>query len=554
MGAVRPKRVGFDLDNTIIDYRALFLALARREAWVHEACVAEKHAVKRGLRDLAGDADLAEQRWRQLQAWAYADALDQAYVFEGFAACVAALRAFHVELVIVSHKTEVSNYDPSARLHDAALRFFETRGFFRPTAEGGLGFSRAAVFFEPTREAKVRRIAEQNVDVFVDDLAEVFTCAGFPERVQPIWFRPPAADGTRAQPKPGEPPTFARWSAIQAWFELMLGAEPALPATLFWHALRAGGNNRLFSLGLETGERLALKTYPRLAASQERVHREETFARVLSEQGETAVAPPRCRGPFWLLSDWLPGRPVTEESEDAWAQMFAFLDRLGRMRRGLKTSDLPHAAHARFRLQDFVVQIQARFDAISIACATDAMLREVNDFVSSILATDLLQLIADFETFCQKHGLDPRQPLAPELWFPSPSDFGFHNALAHDGALRFLDFEYAGWDDLVKLLADTVHHLGFKTPHGERLRLVRRFAATQSEDPTLWTRFEAVHDLVGFEWILIVLNVALPEERARKLGAAAGTDDEIELISQRFARAKLLQSGFRRLQETSISV
>ena len=37
----------------------------------------------------------------------------------------------------------------------------------------------------------------------------------------------------------------------------------------------------------------------------------------------------------------------------------------------------------------------------------------------------------------------------------SPSDFGFHNAiLADDGRLRFIDFEYAGWDDPAKTVCD----------------------------------------------------------------------------------------------------
>ena len=37
---------------------------------------------------------------------------------------------------------------------------------------------------------------------------------------------------------------------------------------------------------------------------------------------------------------------------------------------------------------------------------------------------------------------------------PSPSDFGFHNILCKDGILNFVDFEYAGTDDIAKLLAD----------------------------------------------------------------------------------------------------
>ena len=43
----------------------------------------------------------------------------------------------------------------------------------------------------------------------------------------------------------------------------------------------------------------------------------------------------------------------------------------------------------------------------------------------------------------------------------SPSDFGLHNAMrGEDGRLRFIDFEYFGWDDPVKLVSDTALHPG----------------------------------------------------------------------------------------------
>ena len=37
----------------------------------------------------------------------------------------------------------------------------------------------------------------------------------------------------------------------------------------------------------------------------------------------------------------------------------------------------------------------------------------------------------------------------------SPSDFGFHNVIVEkDKILRFIDFEYAGWDDPAKMVSD----------------------------------------------------------------------------------------------------
>ena len=57
-----------------------------------------------------------------------------------------------------------------------------------------------------------------------------------------------------------------------------------------------------------------------------------------------------------------------------------------------------------------------------------------------------------------------------------PSDFGFHNALRDErGRLTFIDFEYFGWDDPVKLTADVMLHPG--TPVASELRLRFRNAA-----------------------------------------------------------------------------
>ena len=43
----------------------------------------------------------------------------------------------------------------------------------------------------------------------------------------------------------------------------------------------------------------------------------------------------------------------------------------------------------------------------------------------------------------------------------SPSDLGFHNCIkGNDGLLTFIDFDYFGWDDPVKLTCDFLLHPG----------------------------------------------------------------------------------------------
>ena len=44
--------------------------------------------------------------------------------------------------------------------------------------------------------------------------------------------------------------------------------------------------------------------------------------------------------------------------------------------------------------------------------------------------------------------------LKKEEMIISPSDFGFHNVINKNNKLFFIDFEYAGLDDPIKLICD----------------------------------------------------------------------------------------------------
>ena len=61
-------------------------------------------------------------------------------------------------------------------------------------------------------------------------------------------------------------------------------------------------------------------------------------------------------------------------------------------------------------------------------------------------------------------GLPSERPLDQQDRCLSPSDFGFHNALAQGETVRFIDFEYAGWDDPAKTVCDFFHHPGVPVP------------------------------------------------------------------------------------------
>ena len=96
------------------------------------------------------------------------------------------------------------------------------------------------------------------------------------------------------------------------------------------------------------------------------------------------------------------------------------------------------------------------------AASGDSTARVIlQDFSDHAFAPALEREIVKAKAMVQAAGLDFAADLPQEWRSLVPSDFGFHNSLRRkDGSLAFVDFEYFGWDDPVKLSADILLHPG----------------------------------------------------------------------------------------------
>jgi hypothetical protein len=170
-------RVGIDFDNTLVCYDDVFLKAALESQLLSRQFSGNKQEVRDQIRLDAGEA-----AWTKLQAEVYGRRMSEARMIEGAAEFVAACRNSGAPVHIISHKTQYAAADPGgADLHQVALAWMEASGFFR---KDGLGLKRDDIFFEPTREAKCRRIAALGCTHFIDDLEEVFNEPSFPVGVQ----------------------------------------------------------------------------------------------------------------------------------------------------------------------------------------------------------------------------------------------------------------------------------------------------------------------------------------------------------------------------------
>lgn len=196
-------RIGIDFDNTIICYDKVFAAVARQRGLLPDGWAGLKTDVRDHLRSLPG----GESAWQGLQGFVYGKGIGGAEIYPGVREFLAAGRQAGSKICIVSHKTRYGHQDPDrVDLRDAA------RGWLRDARLIGAEDAALAdddIYFEDTLAAKVERLASLKLDVFIDDLVEVFEQPHFPKATRSILF-------TRSQPPhPGHCEPMATWADIR---------------------------------------------------------------------------------------------------------------------------------------------------------------------------------------------------------------------------------------------------------------------------------------------------------------------------------------------------
>lgn len=163
--------IGVDLDNTIASYDALYHRAALEKGLIPVGTPVSKKAVRDHIWRTAGDVP-----WQHLQAEAYGPRMGEAEVIPGADGFFRHAGRAGATLFIISHKSEYARRDTTrTNLRRAAMDWLESRGFFD---DPDIPLRREDVFFESTREDKVRRIRDLGCSVHIDDLEEVLTEPG----------------------------------------------------------------------------------------------------------------------------------------------------------------------------------------------------------------------------------------------------------------------------------------------------------------------------------------------------------------------------------------
>jgi hypothetical protein len=230
---------------------------------------------------------------------------------------------------------------------------------------------------------------------------------------------------------------------------------------------------------------------------------------------------------FVLLS-WIEGEPVVEVGAADIDQACDFLAAVHGLRRTPAIPVERHAAEACVSGAEVERQIEARLASLLQLPAEEA---ELFGFLLQQFAPVRDRLIVEARAEMAAIGLDFDQTLSQDRRTLIPADFGFHNSLRQsDGSLAFLDFEYFGWDDPVKLTADVLLHPGTSLKPALRSRFRAGAESIYGSDPSFRPRLGALFPLIGLRWVLILLNEFRPEYwRRRQLAGFSGERRDVSM-------------------------
>lgn len=124
--------------------------------------------------------------------------------------------------------------------------------------------------------------------------------------------------------------------------------------------------------------------------------------------------------------------------------------------------------------------------------------------------------------------------IAPEARCVSPSDFGFHNAIRTAAGIRFIDFEFAGWDDPAKATLD--FNLQPRVPVAKvGSPLLAAWPLEQRQ--AILSRCQPLRPILRLKWLCILLAVLQPARLEQMLIVMPEEESDV-LIQKRLVKAR----------------
>lgn len=305
------------------------------------------------------------------------------------------------------------------------------------------------------------------------------------------------------------------------------------------NVVEGSGNNRLFKVS-SAGQPYALKWYPEQSSdTRDRLNTEFKALTFLTSNGNFPC-------PKALFADstkqialyeWVDGERPEQIQDVHIDAAIDFVESLYTISKSDAALENNMASESCLSLNILETQIKGRFEHLrSVSKEHPALEKFLKTTFQPLFERTMADAIAGY----QIAGLSKEQDIGTSQRTLSSSDFGFHNTLVNSTkGVVFIDFEYFGWDDPVKLLSDFLLHPGMSPSAKQCEKFYTKVSAIFSADPEFITRFRLQFPLFALRWSMILLSEFLPE-RLHRRKLAGFTMDAREKQSIQLAKAKTI--------------
>jgi hypothetical protein len=318
-------------------------------------------------------------------------------------------------------------------------------------------------------------------------------------------------------------------SARRATAQLLRQVD--LDARFTLRQLEGGRNNRGYRVDVD-GESLFLKHYFRHSDDpRDRLAAEHDFCKFAWGNGLRALPRPYAKDAQsgFGLYEFIRGRHLVA-GDVAWEEVKRALDfyvELNQLRELPAAADLPRASEASFCIEDHLQCVGQRLQRLSRLQLRDEVDREAAQFVENALRTAWSSVLSYVFEQARATGVALGQTMSPQDRCLSPSDFGFHNALITEEAqLKFVDFEYAGWDDPAKMVCDFFCQVAVPVPFNYFQDFVDTAVASLDNPGECRRRISLLLPVYHIKWCCILMNEFLPTDGGRRRFSHQGVSFE----------------------------
>jgi len=305
--------------------------------------------------------------------------------------------------------------------------------------------------------------------------------------------------------------------------------------------LAGGKNNQVFKV-MADDQRFCLKSYfAHEDDPRDRLDREFSFSRYAWNKGIRCIPQPLAadKKQQVALYEFIEGEKLyeTDIGEDIIKQAIRFILELNRYKQSGEALDLPFASEACFSISEHLICVERRLKRLIDIVPDDSVDKKAVDFIKRQLIPAWMMFKKGILEKLGPSDVDIDDVIDDKSRCLSPSDFGFHNALRErNGNLRFIDFEYAGWDDPAKMICDF-----FCQPE---VTVSNTFLSLFEDDvmplfdkkDVIKKRVALLFPLYRIKWCCIMLNEFIPEGYARR--SHAKEDAKPPRREEQLAKAK----------------